>query len=105
MGLNTLGVTHQNDDGVTQNYADAVNWYRKSAEQGHAKAQNSLGRMYAEGVGVTQNDLLAYMWFSLAAAQGEANAAKGRDLVESKMTPAEIAAARKLTSEWRPKNA
>ena len=104
MGLYKPGVAQHNNDGAAQNYADAVNWYRRSAEQGHATAQNSLGRMYAGGVGVTQDDMLAYMWFALAAAQGEANAAKGRDLAESKMTPAQRAEARKLTSEWRPKN-
>lgn len=35
--------------GVPQDYAEAVKWYRKAAEQGHAEAQNSLGDCYACG--------------------------------------------------------
>jgi TPR repeat protein len=31
------------------NYAEAVKWYRKAAEQGDADAQNNLGWMYARG--------------------------------------------------------
>lgn len=104
MERDTFGA-RQHGAGVQQNYADAVQWYLKSAEQGQAKAQNSLGRMYAGGVGVEQDDLLAHMWFSLAAAQGEPLATKGRDAVEHKMTAAQIAKARKLASQWRPKGA
>jgi hypothetical protein len=31
------------------NFEEAVKWYRKSAEQGDADAQNNLGWMYARG--------------------------------------------------------
>jgi uncharacterized protein len=34
---------------VPQNYAAAVSWYRKAAEQGNADAQDRLGSMYALG--------------------------------------------------------
>jgi TPR repeat protein len=30
-------------------YAEAVKWYRKAAEQGDADAENNLGWMYARG--------------------------------------------------------
>jgi TPR repeat protein len=30
-----------------------VYWYRKSAEQGYPKAQNSLGVIYDKGIGVS----------------------------------------------------
>ena len=36
----------------TQDYAEAVRWFRKAAEQGDADAQFNLGRMYYEGQGV-----------------------------------------------------
>ena len=29
-------------EGVEKNYKEAVNWYKKAAEQGHEKAQNRL---------------------------------------------------------------
>ena len=33
-------------------YKEAAVWFRKAAEQGHAKAQSNLGVMYSEGQGV-----------------------------------------------------
>lgn len=48
----------------------AAEWYRKAAEQGHAKAQNNLGVLYEEGLGVPQSDEDAFAWFSKSAQQG-----------------------------------
>jgi uncharacterized protein len=44
-----LGVMYGNGNGVVQDYAEAVKWYRLAAEQGNAKAQNNLGVMYEYG--------------------------------------------------------
>ena len=44
-----------NGQGVPQDYAEAVTWYRKAAEQGDADAQYNLGVMYAKGQGVPQD--------------------------------------------------
>ena len=55
-------------------YALAVKWYRKGAEQGDAKAQNNLGVMYGNGYGVTQDDAEAAKWYRKAAKQGHADA-------------------------------
>ena len=38
-------------------YAEAVKWYRKAAEQGLALAQFNLGVMYEKGKGVLQDTL------------------------------------------------
>ena len=38
--------------GVPQDYAEAVSWYRLAAEQGNATAQSNLGAMYDNGRGV-----------------------------------------------------
>ena len=80
-----------------------LSWYRKAAEQGHAKAQLNLGIMYFTGRGVPQDYVQAHMWFNLSAAQGDADATKNRDIVAAKMTPAQIAEAQKLAREWKPK--
>jgi TPR repeat protein len=40
---------------VPQDYAEAVKWYRKAADQGNAVAQYDLGVMYDKGQGVPQN--------------------------------------------------
>ena len=60
--------------GVQQNAVEAVNWYRRSAEQGYAPAQNSLGFCYAYGRGVPPNLAEAMRWYQLAANQGYAPA-------------------------------
>ena len=43
---NSLGDCYYNGIGVEQDYAEAVKWYRKSAEQGHLVAQDNLGFCY-----------------------------------------------------------
>ena len=54
-------------------YAEAVSWYRKAAEQGTDVAQFNLGLMYEVGRGVTQNDAEAVSWYRKAAEQGNAS--------------------------------
>ena len=46
-----LGVSYANGDGVPQDDAEAVRWYRLAAEQGIAAAQYNLGSMYGERSG------------------------------------------------------
>lgn len=54
-----LGMMYYNGQGVPQDYKEAVSWYTKAAEQGHAKAQFSLGAMYTDGRGVPQDSKVA----------------------------------------------
>ena len=67
-----LGVMYQSGQGVPQDYADAMKWYRLAADQGDEDAQNNLGVMYAKGQGVPQDYAEAVKWFRLAADQGHA---------------------------------
>ena len=69
-----LGVMYDTGQGVRQDYAQAVQWYRKAAEQGLADAQYNLGVMYKEGRGVRQDDAQAVQWYRKAAEQGHAKA-------------------------------
>ena len=41
-----LGEAYEEGLGVHQDYVEAVQWYRKAAEQGLANAQYNLGVMY-----------------------------------------------------------
>ena len=59
---------------MAQDDAQAVEWYRKAADQGNADAQFNLGWMCAYGQGVTQNDAQAVEWYRKAADQGNADA-------------------------------
>src|ERR1700739_4857504 len=42
-------------DGVTQDYAQALYWWRKAASSGFAESENSIGFSYHEGTGVAQD--------------------------------------------------
>ncbi|WP_442879021.1 tetratricopeptide repeat protein, partial [Chryseobacterium sp.] len=46
---------YRDGDGVKQDYAEAVKWCVKAAEQGDAYAQYLLGDMYRDGHGVKQD--------------------------------------------------
>lgn len=61
-------------DGVWRNYSNAMKWYKKAAEQGHARAQYNLGVLYDQGNGVPQHYGEAMKWYRKAAEQGNTNA-------------------------------
>jgi len=91
---------------VVQDYKAALTWYRKAADQGYAVAFHNLGFMYGKGRGVVQNYVQAHKWYNLAAAHSTGAdhhdlAAKNRDIVEKKMTPAQVAEAQKLARDWQ----
>jgi Sel1 repeat-containing protein len=105
---NNLGFMHAHGRGVPQDYAEAVKWLRRAAEQGLADAQNDLGCMYAHGRGVPQDYLMAHIWYNLATSRRQSGAdfdtaVKNRDLAAHKMTRAQIAEALQLASEWKPR--
>lgn len=56
--------------------------------------------MNAKGQGVPQNYIRAHLWFNLAATQGDDTVQKNRDVAAAKMTPTQIAEARKLARKW-----
>ena len=69
-----LGFMYETGEGVPQNGAEAVKWYRLAADQGDAVAQINLGLMYANGRGVLEDAPEAVKWLRLAADQGVAAA-------------------------------
>lgn len=56
--------------GATTDKVEAVNWYRKAADQNDAKAQYCLGYCYSFGHGVAADAAVGVKWFRKAAAQG-----------------------------------
>ena len=96
-------------DDVPQDYAEAVRWYRRSAEQGTARVQFNLGLMYESGNGVAQNFVQAHKWFNLAASRlGTSDrdlrdtVVRSRDRVAARLSPTEVAEVQRLAREWRP---
>ena len=61
-------------EGVPQDYKQAIEWYIKAADQGHASSQFNLGNMYANGRGVSQDYTQAVVWYTKSAEQGNASA-------------------------------
>lgn len=50
-------------------YKNALKWFEKAADQGHAVAQGNLGRMYSLGLGVSKDYAKALKWLRIAAEQ------------------------------------
>ncbi len=105
-----LGLMYYYGQGVPQSYIKAARWYRRAADQGMPDSQANLGLMYYYGQGVSQNYVLAHMWLNLAGSQYPASVRKNvndavhyRDIVDAKMTPAQIAEAQRLAREWKPR--
>jgi uncharacterized protein len=91
--------------GVPQDPAQAALWYRKAADQGNALAQAHLGLTYEHGYGVPRDPVIARMWLNLAVSRAPSlsSAVKLRKEVAAKMTPAQVAEAKRLAEEWKPK--
>jgi TPR repeat protein len=72
------GAATQDDLGLggdaLQDVREATAWWRKAAEQGHAKAQYRLGLAYASGEGIPKDLAEAAIWYRKAADQGHLNA-------------------------------
>lgn len=85
-----LGDLFEFGDGIRSNKA-AAHYYRLAARQGYRDAQLDLGRLYELGKGVPQDPVEAYRWYDLAARQGDATAARARERVSTRMSPAQIA--------------
>jgi len=86
--------------GTTQNYKEALKWYKQSAEQGDSEAQYNLGVMYQNGYGTTKNYILAHMYFNISAANGFESSINLKEIVSREMTPLQIEEAQRLAQEW-----
>lgn len=58
-------------DGVTKDYAKALELYLQAAEQGYSWAQTRVGYMYDLGMGTPEDNVKALSWYTKAAEQGD----------------------------------
>ncbi|MCP5084397.1 MAG: sel1 repeat family protein [Alphaproteobacteria bacterium] len=69
-----LTAKEQNERGYQankkKNYKEAVYWYRKAADKGHAGAMGNLARKYYSGFGVKKDRYEAFRWFKKSAQGG-----------------------------------
>jgi TPR repeat protein len=66
-----LACAHREGKGA-QDPDEALHWFRRAAEGGHAEAQVELAFLHDTGVGMPQDVAAATRWYGLAAAQGHA---------------------------------
>ena len=103
-----LAGMYDNGEGVPHDHAEAAKWFRMAAEQGLAAAQLEVSAAYGLGEDMPKNLVLGYMWVDLAASnpQGqdvERLAKQFREELVAEMTPDQVAKARGLAREWKPK--
>ena len=83
--------------------AEAVKWYRKSAEQGFAFAQRNLGVHYAVGSGVAQDHTTRMRGHHFSSQWGQ-NCFKNEFATRKENDPEQIAEAQELAKEMIKKN-
>jgi TPR repeat protein len=92
-----LGDHYHND---LNDNAMAAHYYGLAAAQGNTDARYSLGLLLLGEPGVARDVSRAWLYLSLAAAELD-EAGEARDVLELRMSPAEMAAARKLLDDWK----
>ena len=95
---------YRKGQGVRQDYAEALKWFRRAAEQGVSRAQNNLGFMYGTGTGVPKDFVQAHKWYALAAANGNLIGSMNRSIVAAKMTTDDVTKAQHMAHEWLAKH-
>lgn len=99
----SVGVIYFKGYGMAANPAEAFKWYRRAADQGNAPALYNLGAMYAKGQTVPQDVVRAHMLYALAADRGIRAADEAKDKLAKSMSAEQIAEAKKMAQEWKPK--
>ena len=64
-----LALMYHLGEGVSQNNAESVKYWRLLAMRGHPVSQYNLGASYLRGIGVQMNYLKAFNWFRRSAMQ------------------------------------
>ena len=103
-----LGFLHRSGEGVPEDLSASVRWFRRASEQGHHYSQEMLAQHYRDGEGVPQDNVQALKWLELAIAKAKPSPMrtsweKERETLTAGMIPEEIAEAKRLASEWNPK--
>lgn len=74
--MESIGALYFHGQGIEQDYAQALEWYRKAADLGETDAMINIGSMYLYGQGVEQDYTQALEWYEKAADLGYTDAMK-----------------------------
>jgi TPR repeat protein len=83
-------------DGVAVDYAAAMLWARRSADQGDAVGEHSLAVIYENGLGVPKDLRLAATFYARAATKGHDDAKKALLELAAAGVAEAVAAVRRL---------
>ena len=104
-----LGYMLMEGVGLPVDYKAAAEWFEKAAAQGDASAMMALGTLCEEGRGVAKDLVQAWVWYSRASVDdGEyddalfARAETSRDAIAQRLSPAELAEAKRRAAETPP---
>lgn len=87
---NAIGLLYYNGLGVSRDLREAMNWFRRAADQGDGEAQANLGQLYETGEGVVRDPLEAMKWYGKAAAGGDPGAQHDFDRLRAESEPRRI---------------
>ena len=96
MAQNNLAMMYALGEGVPRDDKEANKWFLRAAEQGDAGAQFHLGgRFHRSSLGLPVSESVearieAFKWFQLATAQGYPNAEASCELVNLRMSRADV---------------
>jgi len=99
----SLALLYLRGQGVAQDTTEAIRWLRKAANLGDGEARLVLGDVYMKGP--PRDYVKSYMWLVLALAKARGPqrhlALRLRKYVAQRMTPEQIARAKKMARDWR----
>ncbi len=96
-----LGWIFEVGEDVPKAKNEAIKWYTLAAEQGDKYAPFNLGTIYYTGSGESKGLVKTHFWFGVAVINGNLKAKKWQDKIAKKMSPEQIAEARRLLGEWQ----
>lgn len=95
-----LGAAYADGQNGAADYSEAVKWLTKSADHGSVTAAAVLGAFDWAGRGATPGYIDAYMWSAIAQAEGDEASSYRVAILESRMSPAELAEGRRRAVAW-----
>ena len=96
----SLGVHYAVGDLVPQDYRQALEWFRQSAEQGHIRARGKMAALFWAGRGTPKDYAKAYFWALLAQAGGDKDAEVFIADCAPRLSHAQIVAEQEQAERW-----
>jgi TPR repeat protein len=91
-----IGVRYAQGRDAKQNYAEALRWLQKAADQAHPEALAWMGTMYEKGWGVPKDQMEAYFWDRLAVKYKTSYGHR----IPFRATPEQFAIIEKRVADW-----